>query len=192
MSEAGLALQDTMLSPQEQQEFSAHKTRVDNELSLLSAALSAAAQGKLNNLIQGVNDEIQSYVEPLHKATDDLASPDLPEEVELSTKQLIQMYVERVRGMQSTLDTFRRIKVFADIPNRRNKAKKYLSSAPDQVAVKVVIAYLTSSDSNLDTEEFSKHSPFAQLHEVSKQLTDYVSTLQSEESEESTVGDLDE
>lgn len=124
MQEAGLLLQDTVLGPEEQKRFSEHKAAVDNELALLSVALSAAAQGKIKELIDKAEEEHQSFLEPLHQAADNLAE-ELPAETKLATFQLIQNYNRQILKIQDKINLLNKVARIANFPNKRSNQKKY-------------------------------------------------------------------
>ena len=126
LSDAGLATQDVMFSPEEQREFSKYKAAVDGELSLLSVALSSAAQGKLSNIIKSVKGQIDSFTAPMQEAVENLTDNSMPEDQVLATKRLIAVYTEQLKKVEATLETLKAVEEWANFPASKKK-QAYLS-----------------------------------------------------------------
>ncbi|MCM1322865.1 MAG: hypothetical protein NC218_01630 [Acetobacter sp.] len=121
----GLALADTVLDPEEQKEFSLLKGRVDSALSTLAVSLSAAAQDKLDDIINQLEQQKMTYAEPLRDALDNIADPEIPEALRAQTAGLIELYNNQIRQTQKTIDVIRRIYLFKNIVSNKRKQRKY-------------------------------------------------------------------
>ena len=126
MTRISLSLQDTLLSPEQQVEFSAKKTQVDETLKLFSISLSAAAQGKIDALITKNKTELQGFALPLQQAIDNLSTPNFPEEYRAQTEQLIVLFNSNIRKLEAIRTHLELIRFYASIPNRDKKARKWL------------------------------------------------------------------
>ena len=179
MQDAGLALQDVMLSPEEQREFSKYKTKVDNELTFLSVSLSAAAQGKIKEVITKAKERHQSFIEPLHQAVDNL-SEEIPEEVQIATLGLIKNYNEQIEVTKESLEILERIRLIAELPKRAAKQKNYLHC----------LGLPLDTLDKMKQSFFKLEDIFIYYESAKSQFQTYVNTLFDEEI--STAGDLDE
>lgn len=126
MTGVSLSLQDILLSPEQQTEFSVKKTQVDETLKLFSISLSAAAQGKIEALITKNKTELKGFTIPLQQAIDDLSAPDFPEEYRAQTEQLIVLFNANIRKLEAIRTHLELIRFYASIPNRDKKARKWL------------------------------------------------------------------
>ena len=126
MTRISLSLQDTLLSPEQQVEFSAKKTQVDETLKLFSISLSAAAQGKIDTLITKNKTELQGFALPLTQAIDNLSTLNFSEEYRAQTEQLIVLFNSNIRKLEAIRTHLELIRFYASIPNRDKKSRKWL------------------------------------------------------------------
>lgn len=195
LTEASLALGETALSPDEQAEFSKYKADIDNNLSLLSVSLSAAAQGKISKFLCQVEAERVSIADPLKRAIDDLSNPAITPELIASTQNLIKMYNARLRNINSTLGVIKAVKVFADCPNRKKKQHKYL------------LPYLGNYFDSIESERlktftiplacklgymYNHNSPFTELDDSIANFKQYLAQFGSENLIPGPIDDLSE
>lgn len=145
LSDAGLATQDVMFSPEEQKQFSIYKAEVDNNLSLLSVALSSAAQGKLSSLVGSVKQQEKAFLEPLNEALNNLADPNFPAEQIEPTERLIAQYNDKLRAVSATLDTLSAIEEWANFPAKRKKRARLLSNFRPMPLHERLVMYYQSS-----------------------------------------------
>lgn len=127
MTGVSLSLQDILLSPEQQTEFSVKKTQVDETLKLFSISLSAAAQGKIDTLITKNKTELNGFTIPLQQAIDNLSAPDFPEEYRAQTEQLIVLFNANIRKLEAIRSHLELIRFYASIPNRDRKSRKWLN-----------------------------------------------------------------
>lgn len=127
MTKVSLSLQDTLLSPEQQVEFSAKKTQVDETLKLFSISLSAAAQGKIDALITKNKTELKGFTIPLQQAVDNLSAPDFPEEFRAQTENLIVLFNANIRKLEAIRGHLELIHFYASIPNRDRKSRKWFN-----------------------------------------------------------------
>lgn len=127
MTRVSLSLQDTLLSPEQQVEFSAKKTQVDETLKLFSISLSAAARGKIDALITKNKTELEGFTIPLQQAVDNLSAPDFPEEFRAQTENLIVLFNANIRKLEAIRGHLELIHFYASIPNRDSKSRKWFN-----------------------------------------------------------------
>lgn len=193
MSDAGLALSDTVLSPEEQKEFSKHKSEVDSNLGMLSVALSAGAQGKLPLLMQQVISEKEAILEPLQKLSKDLSDEKMPDDIRETTEQLVRQYIARLITVNETLSTLILVEFFANYPKSKKRQRKYVDTQ-----VRTCHFYVNRTELvGLTTRGlldyfYDKCSPFAALDLSIEEFQNYVKQLGTVAVTPTEVDDLSE
>ncbi len=197
LEQVGLSLSDTMMSPDEQEEFSRLKGLVDASLNTLTVALSAAAQGKIDDVILQLKDEQMAYAEPLKAAIDNMAdAKDMPREVKDQTAALITSYNNKIRQTEEIISSLRVIRYWANFVASRKKQRKYFKEVfckdcargLPACAEPVVNISLEVQKENA----YSCFSIFKQVDEYLNMFKGYVSSLSESQRTDAQVGDMDE
>ena len=196
MEEAGLALADTMLSPEEQERFSYFKNAVDGALSTLTISLSAAAQGKLAEVYNQVKAQQEAFTKPLQDAVDDLAKPDIPEDIKQQTMELIASYNAQIRHIEETLYTIRVVEYWMNFVSNRKKQRKYFREMFCKGCARGLPACINAPVYRSLEEQkqaaYVCYTPFKQVNEALQNFEDYVRLLQQEPDENIVVDDMSE
>lgn len=179
MLDGGEFLQYSVLSPEEQASFSKLKQNLDGSLSTLSVALSAAAQGKISELILSVDEERKSYAEPLSQLVDDLSKSDISEETKVSTYQLISSYNTALRSIASTLSTLEQVAFIANFPRNKRKQRRLLTPLAAPLSTRLQEFYRT-------------HYIFTKVDSSMSELSNYIASLKTELAVPTELDDLSE
>lgn len=195
LEEAGHALVDTMLSPQEQEIFASKKAVVDNMLSTLSVGLSAAAQGKIDELLKQVTAEYTAFAEPLCNLIDNLADQSMPLEQREASEQLVKAYNDKIRAIDVILSQLKIIKFYANLVSNKKKQLKFFRDKfccgceQKLEGCKSLSAYCSLEMRR--QAAYVCYSPFRQLDEALCMLKEYISQL-SATTQETQIDDLSE
>ena len=156
LADAGLATQDIIFSPEEQKTFSKYKAEVDNILALLSVSLSAAAQGRIQSLVNKVKEEHETYSTTSTQAL--VASKDLQLDAAArkQNKDLAKLYASKANQLMPTVRTLDLIRFVANVPVKKKKQKKYFGEEETQMALESS-EKLTFEPLNNAIEAFAKY-----------------------------------
>ena len=188
---AGELLGDTMFSPEEQELFSKLKGEVDSQLSLLTVALSAAAQGKITEVALQIIEQKRSFEEPLRQCLDDLAG-DLPEDVRATTESLIVTYNDAIRKNREVLRILSYICLLAGLPSSKKRLKKYKYFIADEEYLNICTSTYSVAQKEEELLRCFEEGWMAGFKSSFDAFKQYVTSLSSTSTAGSVAGDLDE
>ena len=194
LTDLGLSIENTMLSPEEQQELSKKKAAVDVELGNLSVVLSAAAQGKLDEIREELSKQDKMYLEQQALLLNDLASADIEMSVKEQTEKLIASFNQQRAILDEQRGTVTKIGLVLNLPRNKRKQRKLLRDfAQAHITVETGHAptnLLSMSLASLELFFYDKLGIFKKVDDKLNLYSEYVTTINDVET--STAGDLDE
>lgn len=194
LTDLGISIENTMLSPEEQQELSKKKAEVDVALGNLSVVLSAAAQGKLDEIVAELEKQDKMYLSQQALLLNDLTNQDISEQVKSQTEQLIASFNKQRAILEEQKGAVALISLVLNVPGSKKKQRKLLRGFADaHITVETGHSpknLMNMSLSSLEMFFYEKLGIFKRIDDKLNLYSEFVTTINDVET--STAGDLDE
>ncbi len=182
-------MEDVCLSSDDSKELSILKSAVDAELTLVSVALSAAAQNKLKDVKKEVEQPLQVFVQSLTRVLEEASKEGAPPE----TQQLVGLYSHKVHQLAPAKEVLATIEFYKDLPRKKSKQRKVIIDIIQKEGAKKECSKVEKAQVTfklLQEMLLLLKNPFVEIEKALCSLMSYVN--QDHSIVKSTKGDLDE